>query len=246
MSGWAILALVMSEDLNRQLRWMHDGTELVVATVQDLPDDALAGPSLLPGWTRAHVVGHLARNADALVNLLNWARTGVETPMYPNQDSRQDDIERSSTQPPGQLRADLGAAIERLDEAVRTMPEQAWQQTVRTNQGRPVPGSEVPWMRVREVWVHAVDLGGRAGFADVPLDVAAALLADAFFFAGRHPEAPPVHVLATDAELELRLGDAAGPVAEVRAPVSELLPWALGRQGVPAAGAGWPALPAWL
>ena len=235
----------MSEDLNRQLRWMHDGTELAVATVRELPDDALAGPSLLPGWTRAHVVGHLARNADALVNLLNWARTGIETPMYPTQDSRQDDIERSAGQPPRQLRADLAAAIERLDEAVRAMPEQAWQQTVRTNRGRPVPGAEVPWMRVREVWTHAVDLAGRATFADIPVDVAAALLADAFFFAGRNPEVPSVHVLATDAELELSLGEPGAEPAEVRAPVRELLPWALGRQGVPAS-ADWPELPAWL
>lgn len=235
----------MSEELNRQLRWMHDGTELAVATVRELPDDALAAPSLLPGWTRAHVVGHLARNADALVNLLNWARTGIETPMYPTQDSRQDDIERSAGQPPQQLRADLGEAVERLDEAVRAMPEHAWQQTVRTNRGRPVPGAEVPWMRVREVWVHAVDLGGRATFADVPVDVAAALLTDAFFFAGRNPEVPPVRVLATDAELELSLGEPGAEPAEVRAPVRELLPWALGRQGVPAS-ADWPALPAWL
>jgi maleylpyruvate isomerase len=238
---------VNEDELNRRLSWMRDGTELLTSTVDELTDEELAGPSLLPGWTRAHLVGHLARNADALVNLLDWARTGVETPMYPNPESRQDDIERSAKQPPAELRADLSNGIVRLDEAVRAMPEDAWQAEVRTNRGRPVPGAEVPWMRVREVWVHTVDLAGAATFADVPTDVGAALLTDAFFFAGRQPEAPAVRLVATDAELELRLGNPGGEPTEVRAPVRELLPWALGRHlALPPSAAGWPVLPAWL
>ena len=76
--------------------------------------------------------------------------------------------------------------------------------------------------------------------------MAVALLTDAFLFAGRNPAAPVVRVLATDTELELSLGEPGAEAAEVRAPLRELLPWALGRQGVPAAGAGWPRLPAWL
>ena len=234
------------DELNRRLGWMRAGTELLTSTVDELADEELAGPSLLPGWTRAHLVGHLARNADALVNLLDWARTGVETPMYPNPESRQDDIERSAEQPPAELRADLRNGIVRLDEAVRAMPEDAWQAEVRTNRGRPVPGAEVPWMRVREVWVHAVDLGGSATFADVPVDVGAALLTDAFFFAGRQPTAPAVRLLATDVDLELRLGDPDAEPADVRAPVRELLPWALGRHRSLPADVDWPALPAWL
>ena len=235
------------DELNRRLGWLADGTALLTETVAELPDQALAEASLLPGWTRAHVVGHLARNADALINLLTWARTGVETPMYPDQASRERDIERSAGQPPAELRADLQGGIARLAEAIRAMPAEAWQHTVRTNRGRPVPAAEVPWMRVREVWVHAIDLGGRAGFADVPVDLGAALLTDAFFFASRNPESPTVRVLATDADLELRLGepDAAEPV-EVRAPVGDLLPWALGRHRLLPAGVDWPELPGWL
>ncbi|HEU5270570.1 MAG TPA: maleylpyruvate isomerase N-terminal domain-containing protein [Jatrophihabitans sp.] len=235
------------EELSRRLGWLAAGNELLTGTVAELPDEALAGPSLLPGWSRAHLLGHLARNADALLNLLTWARTGVETPMYPDQASRERDIERSAGQPPAELRADVQDGIDRLAEAIRTMPADAWQHTVRTNRGRPVPGAEVPWMRVREVWVHAVDLGGRAGFADVPVDLGTALLTDAFFFAARHPEPPAVRVLASDADLELSLGrpDATDPV-EVRAPVRELLPWALGRHRLLPAGVDWPELPAWL
>jgi maleylpyruvate isomerase len=246
---------VDQDQLNRRLGWLQDGTALLTTTVADLPDEDLAGESLLAGWTRAHVVGHLARNAEALLNLLNWARTGVETPMYPDQASRERDIERSAGQPPAALRADLQDCITRFAAALEEMPVEAWQHTVRTNRGRPVPAAEVPWMRVREVWVHAIDLGGRASFADVPLDLGAALLTDAFFFASRNPDSPAVRVLASDAELELSLGgerDAAEPgpataePVEVRAPIRELLPWALGRHRLLPAGVDWPELPAWL
>jgi maleylpyruvate isomerase len=48
----------------------------------------LAGPSLLLGWPRRTVVAHVARNADALVNQLTWARTGEESPMYASTQAR--------------------------------------------------------------------------------------------------------------------------------------------------------------
>lgn len=74
------------QDKSVTLPWMGAGTEFLLRAVGALPDDALADPSRLPGWTRAHVVGHLARNADALTRLATWARTGVETPMYGSRD----------------------------------------------------------------------------------------------------------------------------------------------------------------
>ncbi|MCR8526173.1 maleylpyruvate isomerase N-terminal domain-containing protein, partial [Escherichia coli] len=69
------------------LRWWADGELAVAGRLDQLSDDALEEPSRLPDWSRAHVVAHLARNADALGNLLTWARTGVETPMYPSREA---------------------------------------------------------------------------------------------------------------------------------------------------------------
>src|SRR6266568_3680678 len=60
-------------------------------------------PSLLPGWSRGHVLVHLARNADGLRNLLIWARTGVVTPQYPSQQARDDAIEAGAGRPAGDL-----------------------------------------------------------------------------------------------------------------------------------------------
>ena len=35
-----------------------------------LDDESVRRPSLLPGWSRAHVVAHLSRNADAFTRVL--------------------------------------------------------------------------------------------------------------------------------------------------------------------------------
>jgi maleylpyruvate isomerase len=62
-------------------------TGRLLATATALGDAQAREPSLLPGWTRGHVLSHIARNADGMVNLLNWARTGTETPMYASAES---------------------------------------------------------------------------------------------------------------------------------------------------------------
>lgn len=149
-----------------------------MAAVGGLTDEQLREPSALPGWTRAHVVAHLARNADALVNLLAWARTGVETPMYSGPEQRDGDIERGAKLPAAELRADLLRAGERFATRVAEMPAEAWQGEVRTRQGRLIRGAEVLWMRSREVWVHQADLGTGITFDSFPADFLVELIGD--------------------------------------------------------------------
>lgn len=75
---------------------MRQGTTCLLAVVDNVTDDMLRMPSALPGWTRAHVVGHLARNAEALTRLANWADSGVETPMYTSREQRAVEIEEAA------------------------------------------------------------------------------------------------------------------------------------------------------
>jgi maleylpyruvate isomerase len=98
----------------------------LLKTVEGYDDTAISGPSLLPGWTRGHVVTHLARNADSYVNLLTWARTGVETPQYPHPVRREVDIDAGAVRPPAEQLADLRAATERFAAAIRQMTPLAW------------------------------------------------------------------------------------------------------------------------
>jgi maleylpyruvate isomerase len=201
------------------LRWWTDGEQTVARDLQQLPDADLAADSALPGWSRAHVVAHLARNADALVNLLTWARTGVETPMYPSRAARDAGIEATAAQPPAELRADYAAAVDRLRTTVEAMPADAWTAQVRNGQGVTIPASAVPWMRAKEIWVHGTDLRAGLDFADLPADFCAALVDDVLGLFDTREQTPDVTIVAPDVDRTWGSGGTRieGPVAAVAA-----------------------------
>ncbi|HEX6873354.1 MAG TPA: maleylpyruvate isomerase family mycothiol-dependent enzyme, partial [Micromonosporaceae bacterium] len=137
---------------------VDEATQRLLATAAGLDDAAVRAPSALPGWTRGHVLTHLARNADGAVNLLTWARTGVESPQYESWQRRVDDIEAGAGRPATELLGDLTTACARLRAAVAQMPPQAWSAQVRWTSGGQTPAAEVVWSRLREVEIHHVDL----------------------------------------------------------------------------------------
>jgi maleylpyruvate isomerase len=200
------------------LRWWTGGELIVSRHVHRLTDADLAADSALPDWSRAHVVAHLARNADALVNLLTWARTGVETPMYPSRAARDADIEATAALPPAELRNDYAAASDRLTTAIDTLPAVAWTAQVRNPRGE-MPASDIPWMRAKEVWVHGVDLRAGLAFADLPPDFCAALVDDVLGVFAARDQTPDVTVVATDVDRTWGSSTrkVAGPVAAVAA-----------------------------
>jgi maleylpyruvate isomerase len=153
--------------------WTTAGTTLFLDHLADLD-----GPSLLPGWTRRHVVAHVHFNALALTRLTSWARTGVESRMYASREQRAAEIEEGSRWDPDVLRSRVRESADALAAALDSLPDGAWRAQVVTAQGRTVPATEIPWMRAREVMVHTVDLGTGVTFADLPAGFTAALLAD--------------------------------------------------------------------
>jgi maleylpyruvate isomerase len=221
---------------------MRGGEAHVLGYVARLDDDALAAPSRLPGWSRAHVVGHLARNADALQNLVTWARTGIETPMYTSVEQRADGIEVAAGQDPDTLRSDAVAASERLVIALDALGDETWDAPIRTARGRPITAVEIPWMRVRENWVHAVDLGTGATFADMPAGAVDRLVDEvARGLAGR-ADCPAVTLTATDRGRgrSWTIGPE-GEQTDVSGTAAELLAWLIGREP-----GDYPPVPAWL
>ncbi|HVB05880.1 MAG TPA: maleylpyruvate isomerase family mycothiol-dependent enzyme [Acidimicrobiales bacterium] len=232
-------------DLLAVLGWCREGErELLERALQ--PVD-LGEPSALPGWSRAHLVAHLARNADALVNLVNWAATGVVTPMYPSTEARGAQIEADVPQSPGWLRERLSSSSANLLERLADLPPDGWQAEVGTAQGRTVPASEIPWMRTRESFIHLVDLRLDFDFGDIPDAVTDALLDDVTASLGARDECPAALLEPTDRERSWSLGTpgAASPV--LRAPAAELLAWVTGRAAAdsPALTTA-PELPRWL
>lgn len=147
---------------------MTEGTELLIARVAGMDDEAMSRPSVLPGWTRKHVVAHVAANADAIGHLVHWAVSGIETPMYRSMEERADGIAQGALLSASALESWLTRSAESLENAMARMTNEQWSTPVVTAQGRTVPATETPWMRAREVCVHLVDLGVGATFDDVP------------------------------------------------------------------------------
>ncbi|MCF6467772.1 maleylpyruvate isomerase family mycothiol-dependent enzyme [Nonomuraea sp. MG754425] len=207
----------MTRSFDDALRWADDGTEMFLDAVAGLDQAARQEPSLLPGWTRKHVVAHVAANADALGNLVRWAATGERTPMYATPEERAAGIERGLRMPAGELDAWLRRSATALAGASAALTGEQWSAEVVTAQGRTVPATEVPWLRAREVCVHTVDLGLGVAFADLPADFLEALCV----------------------EVAAKRGD----VPAVEGPLAERAAWLTGR---PHRLVGAPDLGAWL
>ncbi|MFE1407630.1 maleylpyruvate isomerase family mycothiol-dependent enzyme [Streptomyces sp. NPDC058770] len=179
----------MGRELATALGWVDAGTRLCASAIAGLPEEEYAAPSALPGWTRKHVVAHLAANAEAIGNLVHWARTGERTPMYASPQERAEGIEKGSRFSGVELTRWFTESAAALAAGMAALSDEAWRTEVVTAQGRTVPASETPYMRAREVLVHAVDLATGLSFAGLPDDFLRELEAD--IRARRGPDAVP-------------------------------------------------------
>jgi maleylpyruvate isomerase len=224
-------------------------TQRLHDTAAALSDDQVRAPSLLPGWSRGHVLTHIARNADGLRNLLIWAHTGVVTPQYAGPDAREQEIEAGAGRPARELLADLDASAAALAAQGASLRAADWAVQVQARRRDPHPAWFTLWRRLTEVAVHHVDLGAGYGPDDWPEAFAAAGLARvATDFAG--PDTPPVLLRSSDSGRALAIGPpGAAPHAEVFGPARTLLAWLIGRgtgAGLITEPAGpLPALPPW-
>lgn len=222
----------------RDLRSVREATDRLLTAVATLDNSALAGESHLPGWTRGHVLAHLARNADALVNVFEGR------PMYESATARDAGIERDSGRLLEEHLADLrdsGAAF-----LATTEPEQDWSRTVELRNGVTDLAANVPFRRLVEVELHHVDLAVGYELADLPeefTDREIAFLADRW--SGR-PEVPPTALTAPGGRT-WRTGSAGDPAVTVSGTPAALLAWLAGRgdkgASLTTAGGPLPALP---
>ncbi len=246
----------MSSSLLSSRDLVTAGTALFQQALDSLDDTALAEPTALTGWTRAHVVAHVAANADALVNLTTWARTGVETPMYASPEQRESDIAKGALLPAARLRDWFSTSAVGLDHALGLLDGKSWTNLVRTAQGRTVPATEVPWMRTREVMVHAVDLDGGIAFDDLPTDFLVEVLHDAAAKRSRAGDGPAVVLVSTvpTDSVDGTPRSTAWPVVgtgdavHVRGPLPQLAAYLSGRDatGLTTDTGALPVLPPWL
>ncbi|MFP5021979.1 maleylpyruvate isomerase family mycothiol-dependent enzyme [Pseudonocardia phyllosphaerae] len=243
------------------LAWAADGQAHLRGLMTRMGDEAFGARSLLEDWTRADVLMHIARSADTAIDLLSRLRTGEPVPSVP---TRHEDGFGPGTAPEhagwtaDQVRAAVVDASDRLADAVRKVPDDAWRRPVRTSEGVEVPATEILWVRAREVWIHAVDLDVGASFKDLPIPMRQVLVADVTTTLAARPGCPRVRIeeVRTGEVLEFGPGPttpddgAPGDLGTVRGKAHDLMAWLLGRppgKGLRTADGDRPGtLPTWL
>jgi maleylpyruvate isomerase len=176
------------ERLEADLAAVRRHTALLVEHTAVLAD--LRAPSSCEGWSRAHVLAHVARNAEAIQRLAQWAVDGAPRPMYPGGTRGRDAaIEEGAAKPgpasPGDRRP-AGAFVDDLTETAAALEPhlaalggELAVAAVEMRGGLKVHPLVLPQLRLREVVFHHVDLDDGFTFADVEPELVRGFLDDA-------------------------------------------------------------------
>ncbi|WP_328684035.1 maleylpyruvate isomerase family mycothiol-dependent enzyme [Streptomyces sp. NBC_00343] len=224
-------------DHAHDLASVRDATERLLTAAAALDNASAAKPSRLPGWSRNHVLAHVARNADALVNVLEGR------PMYATASVRDADIERDAPRPLDVQLADVRDSAAGFQAAGAAPAD--WSRTVELRNGVVDSASRIPFRRWAEVELHHVDLGIGYELEDLPEEFTRR---ETDFLVERfdgHPDVPSIHL--TDGTHAWSTGRSAEkPDITVTGSPSDLLGWLCGRRdgsGLTVDGDSLPTLP---
>ncbi len=133
-----------------------------------LDDDEMREPSLLPGWSRARVIAHLAHKTASHVAVFEGALVGETPNQYPEgQAVAEAETETWSHRSVGELRRLLADGFTALEGAWARLPDAAWLGSGMSSAGE---RSMIEFVdrHMRDVFVHHVDLGIGYVAADWP------------------------------------------------------------------------------
>lgn len=221
-----------------------DATTRYLQALTELTDDDVRAPSALPGWTRAHVISHLSRNADAFARVLRAAQAGTEATMYDSDEQRDGDIEAGASRSAAELREDAAASWGRLLQAENEIHDSHLGGTyARTSGATPRPVRRLGTARRIEVEVHHADLLLDYTPRSWPEDFARHLIS---MRQDELAEGPSMVLSSTDVDGLWKFGPGPGP--EVKGAIGDLAWWLVGR-----GDGGWldsstgelPQLPVW-
>ncbi|MFE9122847.1 maleylpyruvate isomerase family mycothiol-dependent enzyme [Streptomyces sp. NPDC007172] len=133
----------------------------LAAGLDALTDVTAREPSVLPGWSRGHVITHLARSTDVYRWLLALARTGIAP--GPRADAAtlghalRQGAGRGAAEPIADLCGSLDRLLDELDEAA-AVPADRWPTLVTALAGWRHPAWYTLHRARRELETHHIDL----------------------------------------------------------------------------------------
>ena len=206
---------------------LRDATGLLLGATIAVTDQDWRAPSRLPGWSRGHLATHLARQADGLRRLSEWALTGTRQEMYASPGQREEEIAAGADRTGLELQVDLDTSAGRLDQAFEALQEAgAWDRVVELRGGLQAPARLLPLARLLEVTLHHVDLDLGYELSDVDDATADWLLEWSAFRLRERDEFPRLELVSPTSRLSV---GSAGAPRTVRGSSPDLLGWLSGR-----------------
>ena len=143
--------------------------QTLLKVVDELSPEQFSAPSLLEGWSRGTVVGHLALNAESFIHLLGCASRGEEGQQYPGgPGAREAAIADAATWSQTDAIARLRRAVYTLEGAWAGATREMWESTGTLASGSVVAMHDLTFLRWRECVVHLTDLDVGLGWETWP------------------------------------------------------------------------------
>ena len=225
----------------------REATQALLGDTIRLGDDQWQEPSLLPGWTRAHVATHVARNAEAFTDAIEALLAGRPRPLYRSRVRADEEIEVGSRRTGLDLQIDLDTTAGRLNAAFDALDASGISMPVGLTERLRVPAGWWVAARLSEVVLHHVDLHCGLSIEAIDADVAAWLLGWELFRGSGDAAIPPVEV-ASDSGVHGRVGPLdRRSIGTVSGGDALLVGWLSGRsEATGLAGDAAQFVPAWL
>lgn len=196
--------------------------ERLEGVLDELTDEQVSAASALPGWTRGHVLAHLAGVGSAVARQAEYVRAGRSIEFYDGgRVGRNADIEARADRSAAVHVLEVRTAALRVEAALAAQTEAGWRRPT-ANRGRTVAQLAETWWRELGIHLTDLDLGvGHEAWTPELLDHLAGYLA------GRVPSRTRLVLVPGDGRWEL--GDPSARPVTVRGAATDLVAWLAGR-----------------
>lgn len=204
-------------------RWLADATQRLLGHTIGISETEWHQPTALPGWTRAHLATHVARNADYLTNALTAVQAGEPQPERPTSAEERRILEEGADRSGLELQIDLDTSAGALQRAIDAVTD--WTGPTVVLHGLRCPLDRLPLARLNELELHHYDLDPGRDVESLDPDEAGWLLRWVIH-RRQAQQLPSLHLVGQSVQLDVGSGT---PRAEVCGRDVELWLWMSGR-----------------